>query len=81
MFLVHVYLDFEACPSLVDTVRLSDTSQYISDFSVLNVGSSSKKYFSPRYTKVANYVCRDNDIFKTTIISFKNTYNDYDNTA
>jgi hypothetical protein len=59
LFLTQVYFDLKFWTS----VGLRVPAQYIRDFAMFNVCSSSKNYPSVRYALAANFVYRGADVF------------------
>jgi hypothetical protein len=63
LFLPLVSFGFKFCPSVLEIVGLRVPAQYIRDFALFNVCSSSKNCPSARCASAANIVCKDIDIF------------------
>jgi hypothetical protein len=63
LFLVEVYLCYQFCPSVLETVGLRGPAWYVRDSFLFNVCPSSKTCPSSRCASAANVVCRDIHVF------------------
>jgi hypothetical protein len=69
LFLIQVYRGLKYCPSLLEVVGLRVPTRYFRDFSTFNVSPLNKNRPSARCASAANVVCRDFDVFKTSVVS------------